>query len=59
MIMVTHNIEEAIELSDRIIVLSNRPGKIAGDIKIDLPRPRRKRDLGFLEYVDRVFSLLA
>ena len=59
MIMVTHNIEEAIELSDRIIVLSNRPGRIAGDIKIDLPRPRRKRDKEFIEYVDRVFSLLA
>ena len=59
MIMVTHNIEEAIELSDRIIVLSNRPGQIVGDIKIDLPRPRRKRDKQFIEYVDRVFSLLA
>jgi NitT/TauT family transport system ATP-binding protein len=59
MIMVTHNIEEAIELSDRIIVLSNRPGKVAGDLKIDLPRPRRKRDKRFIEYVDQVFSLLA
>ncbi len=59
MIMVTHNIEEAIELSDRVLVLSSRPGKIMGEIKIDLPRPRRKRDPAFLEYVDRVFSLLA
>jgi NitT/TauT family transport system ATP-binding protein len=59
MIMVTHNIEEAIELTDRIIILSNRPGRIAGDIKIDLPRPRHKRDKQFIEYVDRVFSLLA
>jgi NitT/TauT family transport system ATP-binding protein len=59
MVMVTHNIEEAIELSDRIIVLSNRPGKIAGDLKIDLPRPRHKRDKRFIEYVDEVFSLLA
>lgn len=59
MIMVSHNIEEAIELSDRILVLSNRPGKVVGDIKIDLPRPRRKRDQRFIEYVDEVFSLLA
>ncbi len=59
MIMVTHNIEEAIELSDRILILSNRPGKIAGELRIDLPRPRRKRDPLFSEYVDRVFSLLA
>jgi NitT/TauT family transport system ATP-binding protein len=59
MVMVTHNIEEAIELSDRILILSNRPGKIAGELRIDLPRPRKKRDPLFLEYVDRVFSLLA
>ena len=59
MIMVTHNIEEAIELSDRILILSNRPGKVVGDIKIDLARPRRKRDKRFIEYVDEVFSLLA
>lgn len=59
MVMVTHNIEEAIELADRIIILSNRPGRIAGDLRIDLPRPRKKRDRQFIEYVDRVFSLLA
>ncbi len=59
MIMVTHNIEEAVELSDRILILSNRPGKIAGELKVDLPRPRRKRDPLFSEHVDRVFSLLA
>ncbi len=59
MIMVTHIIEEAIELADRIIILSNRPGKVVGDIKIDLPRPRQKRDKRFIEYVDRIFSLLA
>jgi len=59
MVMVTHNIEEAIELADRVLVLSSRPGRIAGDLRIDLPRPRQKRDRAFLEYVDRVFSLLA
>jgi NitT/TauT family transport system ATP-binding protein len=58
-IMVTHMIEEAVELADRIIVLSSRPGKIVGDIKVELPRPRQKRDKQFIEYVDRVFSLLA
>lgn len=59
MIMVTHIIEEAIEMADRVIILSNRPGKIAGDIKIDMPRPRQKRNKLFMEYVDRIFSLLA
>jgi NitT/TauT family transport system ATP-binding protein len=58
-VMVTHIIEEAIELADRVLVISSRPGRIAGDIKIDLPRPREKREKAFLEYVDKVFSLLA
>ena len=58
-IMVTHMIEEAVELADRIIVLSNRPGKIAGEIEVKLPRPREKTDPGFMETVDKVFSLLA
>ena len=39
-IMITHNIQEALFLADRVIVLSNRPAKIILDIKIDLPRPR-------------------
>ena len=58
-VMVTHIIEEAIELADRVIVLSGRPGKIAGDLKIELPRPRDKRSLLFNEYVDKIFSLIA
>ena len=39
-ISVTHNIEEAVFLSDRVIVLSNSPAKIILDVDIDLPRPR-------------------
>ena len=58
-VMVTHMIEEAIELADRVIVLSRRPGTIAGDIPIDLPRPREKREKAFTEYVDKIFSLIA
>jgi NitT/TauT family transport system ATP-binding protein len=58
-VMVTHMIEEAIELADRVLVLSSRPGHIAGDLKIELPRPRDKRDKAFSEYVDRIFSLIA
>ena len=58
-VMVTHIVEEAIELADRVLILSNKPGQIAGDLKIDLPRPRDKRDQAFTEYVDRIFSLIA
>tara|TARA_Y100000590_G_scaffold81905_1_gene91209 strand:- start:10427 stop:11188 length:762 start_codon:yes stop_codon:yes gene_type:complete len=58
-LMVTHMIEEAIELSDRVLVLSNRPGQIVGDLPITLDRPRKKRAPGFIGEIDKVFSLLA
>lgn len=58
-VMVTHMIEEAIELADRVLILSSRPGHVAGDLAIELPRPRDKREKAFNEYVDRIFSLIA
>ena len=42
MILVTHDIDEAIYLGDRIIVFSNRPGQIREIIDVNLPRPRRR-----------------
>src|SRR5487761_887151 len=46
-IMVTHIIEEAIELADRIIVLGSGPGRVVADLKVDLPRPRDRRSEPF------------
>ncbi|MBI1281464.1 MAG: ATP-binding cassette domain-containing protein [Anaerolineaceae bacterium] len=43
-VMVTHNIDEAVLLSDRVLVFSQRPGQITADIAVDLPRPRRIED---------------
>ncbi len=43
-VMVTHNIDEAVLLADRIIVFSRRPGQIVADISVNLPRPRRIED---------------
>lgn len=49
-LFITHSIDEAIYLSDRIYVISDRPGKNTIEQKIDLPRPRRKKDLAAAEF---------
>ena len=60
-IFVTHQIDEAIYLSDRVVVMSARPGRILADIRIDLPRPRAldvKRRPEFIGYADQIWHLL-
>lgn len=57
-IMVTHNVEEAVYLANRIIVLSPRPGKVVADLKIELKRPRNRKDPEFYRWVDNVYSLI-
>lgn len=58
-IMVSHNVEEIIELADEVVVLSARPARVVGELKIDLPRPRNKKSEEFFDWVDRVYALLA
>jgi NitT/TauT family transport system ATP-binding protein len=58
-ILVTHNIDEAVLMSDRIIILSSRPGRIIEDHKVNLPRPRNKKDPEFYKEVDYVVSVLS
>jgi NitT/TauT family transport system ATP-binding protein len=57
-IMVTHNVEEAVYMANRIIVLSPRPGKIVADLRVELERPRNRKDPEFYRWVDKVFSLI-
>jgi NitT/TauT family transport system ATP-binding protein len=57
-LIVTHIIEEAVELADRILVLSASPGRIVGDLKVDIPRPRDRRKESFNALTDKVFSLI-
>lgn len=48
-IMVTHDIEEAVYLADKIIVLSSRPGKVKRIVKVNLPRPRHRSTTEFVQ----------
>lgn len=57
-LMVTHNIEEAVYLADRVIVLSDRPGRILAERRIDLPRPRNRKEPEFYGWVDELYSLI-
>ena len=57
-IFITHNIEEAVYLSDRIIVLSNKPASIKTEIINDLPRPRKVSDPEFVQLRNKVTDLI-
>ena len=58
-VMVSHNVEEIVELADKVVVLSPRPGHVVGELNIDLPRPRDKKSSKFFAWVDQVYSLLS
>ncbi len=60
-IFVTHQIDEAVFLSDRVVVMAARPGRVIADITIDLPRPRSlsmKRTPKFQEYEEHIWKLI-
>lgn len=58
-VMVTHLIEEALELADRIAVLTSRPGKIEKIIDVSLHRPREKRSQKFFDLEDELYKLVS
>jgi len=57
-LMVTHDVEEAIYLSDRVLVMSSQEGKILGDVRIDLARPRERNDKRYYLFKSQLTDML-
>ena len=58
MVMVTHDIEEAVYLSDKIVVMEPRPGRVRGIVPVDLPHPRNRLSREFVATKERVLNRL-
>ena len=58
MVFVTHQIEEAVRLGDRVVLIGTRPGRVLGEVPIDLPRPRRVGDAGSMRLVAEIASAI-
>src|SRR5277367_1364575 len=56
MLLVTHNIEEAVFMCDRILLFSSNPGRVAGEIEVTFPHPRNRLDTAFREMVDDIYA---
>ena len=57
-LMVTHNIEEAVLMCDRILVFSSNPGRVASEIRVNFPHPRDRHDPAFRQMVDDIYALM-
>ncbi len=57
-LIVTHNIEEAVGLADRVIILGQNPGRIRAEIKIELPHPRDRKSPAFVHLVDTIYKVM-
>jgi NitT/TauT family transport system ATP-binding protein len=54
-LMVTHNIEEAVLMCDRILIFGSNPGRIVSEIRVDLPQPRNRLDPAFRDLVEKIY----
>ncbi len=57
-LLVTHNIEEALNLADRIVILGSDPGYIRANLEVSLPKPRDPESPEFRHFVDRIYTLM-
>lgn len=57
-LFVTHSVDEAVYLSDRIVVMTARPGKILADIPVDMPRPRKRSDTAYGALIANLLEML-
>jgi NitT/TauT family transport system ATP-binding protein len=57
-LLVSHNIEEAVSMADRVLVFSSDPGRVRAEIKVDLERPRDTESAAFRQIVDEVYTLM-
>jgi NitT/TauT family transport system ATP-binding protein len=57
-LMVTHNIEEAVLMCDRILVFSSNPGRVANELKVPFPHPRNRLDPEFRQMVDDIYGIM-
>jgi NitT/TauT family transport system ATP-binding protein len=57
-VMVTHNIEEAVLMCDRIVLLASHPGRIAAEIAVPLAQPRNRLDTEFRQLVEKIYALM-
>lgn len=57
-LMVTHNIEEAVLMCDRVLVFSSNPGRVANELHVPFPHPRNRLDPAFRQMVDDIYALM-
>lgn len=55
-LIVTHNIEEAVLMCDRVLIFGSNPGRVIGETRIDMPQPRNRRDPAFRSLVDDIYA---
>lgn len=58
-VLVSHNLQEVVQLADRIYVMNGSPAAFVDEIKVDIPRPRSQREPVFFKYIDRLYGELS